>query len=63
MDVGTGGAGEPEALGSLLDAQDVGASGAEHQHGRGTPEVVDAEMFLFSRASMFCRSRLRELAL
>ena len=32
VDVGAGGAGEAEAVGALLDLQDVGARGAEHQH-------------------------------
>ena len=32
VDVWAGGAGESEALGSLLDAKNVGAARAEHQH-------------------------------
>ena len=32
VDVGAGGAGEAEAVGALLDLQDVGARRAEHQH-------------------------------
>ena len=32
MYVWAGGAGEAEALGSLLDAKNVGAARAEHQH-------------------------------
>ena len=30
VDVGAGGAGEAEAVGALLDLEDVGARGAEH---------------------------------
>ncbi len=45
VDVGAGGAGEPEAAGTFLYPQDVGARGAKHEHGEArlaAPFTVDS---------------------
>ena len=56
VDVGAGGAGEAEAVGALLDLQDVGARRAEHQHD-GAHMWPRRPLFKFSCALRTCGVR------